>query len=82
MKSCNLLEVRAKSRPFYDFYVSLKSRLAFMPSKPRSGEHRRRIRQDESRPIVDALHVWLEDHVARISASSDLSNAIHHVIRH
>ena len=28
-------------------------------------EHRRRVRQERSRPIVEALHAWLEDHLPR-----------------
>jgi hypothetical protein len=45
-------------------------------------EHRKRLRQERSRPIVDALHVWLLDHVDRVSAVSDLAKAIRYAIRH
>lgn len=45
-------------------------------------EHRRQIRQERSRPIVKALHVWLQNHVGRVSAVSDLAKAIHYAIRH
>ncbi len=45
-------------------------------------EHRRQVRQERSRPIVDALNVWLHDHVGRVSAVSDLSEAIRYTIRH
>jgi transposase len=82
-------------RPFYDFHVSTKSPLAAWvlakvgelyaieaEIRGHPAEHRRRIRQDQSRPIVDALHLWLQDHVARISAASDLAKAIRYAIRH
>jgi transposase len=82
-------------RKFYEFYVSTKSPLAaevlgrirelyaieavirFHPA-----EHRRRVRGERSRPIVDALHRWLHDHVDRVSATSDLAKAIRYAIRH
>jgi transposase len=40
------------------------------------------VRQARSRPIVDALLVWLQDHVGRVSTISDLSDAIRYAIRH
>jgi transposase len=45
-------------------------------------EHRRRVRRERSRPIVEALHTWLQDHVGRVSAVSDLAKAIHYAIRY
>ena len=33
-------------------------------------------------PSVDALHAWLQDHGARVSAASDLAKAIRYAIRH
>jgi Transposase IS66 family len=44
--------------------------------------HRRQIRQERSRPIVEVLHVWLQNHVGRISAVSDLGKAIGYALRH
>jgi hypothetical protein len=35
-------------------------------------DHRKRVRQERSQPIVDALHIWLLDRVERVSAVSDL----------
>src|SRR5208337_1771983 len=35
-------------------------------------DYRRQVRQERSRPIVEALHVWLQDHVGRVSAASGL----------
>ena len=40
------------------------------------------VRQERSRPIVEALHAWLQDHVGRVSAVSDLAKAIRYAIRH
>jgi len=45
-------------------------------------EHRQQVRHERSRPIVDALHAWLQDHVGRVSAASDLAKAIRYAIRH
>jgi transposase len=82
-------------RPFYEFYVSTKSPLAAavlarigelyaIESEIRGHptEHRRQVRQERSRPIVEALHAWLLDHVERVSAISDLVKAIRYAIRH
>jgi transposase len=82
-------------RKFYDFYVSTKSPLAgevlarirelyAIEAEVRGhpAEHRRRVRAERSRPIVDALHLWLHEHVERVSATSDLAKAIGYAIRH
>ncbi|HSZ94617.1 MAG TPA: IS66 family transposase [Acetobacteraceae bacterium] len=82
-------------RPFYEFWVSTKSPLAAAvlakiselyaieaEIRGHPAEHRRRIRQERSRPIVDALHLWLQDHLGRVSAVSDLAKAIRYAIRH
>jgi len=82
-------------RKFYDFYISTKSPLAAEVLKRirelyeieaeirgHPAPYRRRVRQERSRPIVEALHVWLEDHVGRISAASDLGEAIRYTLRH
>ena len=45
-------------------------------------EHRRRVRGERSRPIVDALHLWLHEHVERLSATSDVAKAIRYAIQH
>ena len=45
-------------------------------------EHRRQIRQQRSRAIVEALHNWLQAQVGRVPASSDLAKAIRYAIRH
>src|SRR4051794_4556037 len=82
-------------RPFYDFYVSTKSPLAAAvlarirelyaieaDIRGHPADHRKRVRQERSRPIVEALHRWLQDHVGRVSAVSDLAKAIRYAIRH
>jgi transposase len=82
-------------RKFYDFHVSTKSPLAgevlarirelyAIEAEVRGhpAEHRRRVRAERSRPIVDALHLWLHEHVERVSATSDLAKAIRYAIRH
>ena len=45
-------------------------------------EHRRQVRQERSRPIVEALHDWLQDQLPRVSGASDLAKAIRYAIRH
>ena len=40
------------------------------------------MRQERSRPIVEALHAWLLDHLERVSAASDLAKAIRYALRH
>ncbi len=82
-------------RAFYDFHVSTKSPLAAgvlarvgelyaieAEIRGHSAEHRRQVRQERSRPIVEALHTWLQDHVGRVSAVSDLAKAMRYAIRH
>ncbi len=82
-------------RGFYDFHVSTKSPLAAWvlakvgalyaieaEIRGQPAEHRREVRQERSRPIVEALHTWLHEHVGRVSAVSDLAKAMRYAIRH
>jgi transposase len=82
-------------RKFYEFYLSTKSPLAAevlarirelyaieAEIRGHPAEHRRRVRGERSRPIIDALHLWLHAHVDRVSATSDLAKAIRYAIRH
>jgi transposase len=82
-------------RPFYDFYVSTKSLLAAevlrrvaelyaieAEIRGHPAELRQRVRDERSRPIVDALHAWLLQQVERVSAVSDLAKAMRYAIRH
>ena len=48
----------------------------------RSAEERRTVRQERSRPIVDALHSWLTAQLARVSGKSGLAEAIRYALRH
>ena len=82
-------------RYFYDDYVSNKSPLAAdvlvrvrelyaieAEIRGHTAEHRRAVRQDRSRPIMEALHDWLQEQVKRISGASDLAKAMRYAIRH
>jgi transposase len=48
----------------------------------RPAEERRRVRQERSRPIVDALHAWLTAQLGRVSGRSTLAEAIRYALRH
>ena len=42
---------------------------------------RRAVRQQRSRPMVEAMHVWLQEHMLeRISGCSDLANAMRYAL--
>jgi transposase len=82
-------------RPFYQFHASTQSPLAAAvlakigalyaieaEIRGHPAEHRRQVRQDRSRPIVEALPAWLQEHVGRVSAASDLAEAIRYALRH
>jgi hypothetical protein len=82
-------------RAFFQFHASTKSPLAAevlarvaalyaieAQIRGQSAEHRRQVRQQRSRPIVEALHEWLLEHVERVSGVSDLAKAMRYAIRH
>jgi hypothetical protein len=82
-------------RGFYQFHASTKSPIAAellarvaslyaidAEIRGSSAEHRRQARQDRSRPIVEALHDWLEEQLPRVPGASDLAKAIRYAIRH
>ncbi len=48
----------------------------------RPTDQRVRIRQAESRPLVDAMKKWLEGELGRVSAKSTLAEAIRYALRH
>jgi transposase len=48
----------------------------------RPPDERVRIRQTESRPLVEAMKTWLEAKLARVSAKSTLAEAIRYALRH
>ena len=48
----------------------------------RSAEDRLAARQERSRPIVAALHLWLTAQLARVSGKSGLAAALRYALRH
>ena len=44
-------------------------------------DHRRTVRQDLSRPLVDAFFSWLTAQAARVSRKSDLGEAMAYMLR-
>ena len=82
-------------RPFFEFHASTQSPLAAKvlaeiarlyvieaEIRGQSAQRRREIRQERSRPIVEALHVWMLDQVERVAGVSDLAKAIRYALRH
>ena len=82
-------------RPFYDFYASTKSPLAAevlarigalyaieADIRGHPAEQRKQVRQARSRPLVEVLHTWLQAHLGRVSAVSDLAKAIRYALHH
>jgi transposase len=45
-------------------------------------EVRRTVRQERSRPLVEALHAWLTAQLARVSGKSALAAALRYALRH
>ena len=72
-KSPLAAEVLARIRALYAIEAEIRGHPA---------EHRRQVRQERSRPIVEALHDWLQDHLPRVSGASDLAKAIRYALRH
>ncbi len=82
-------------RPFYQFHASTKSPIAAellarvaslyeieAEIRGSPAEHRRAVRDARSRPIADALHVWLDEQLPRLPGSSDLAKAMRYALRH
>ena len=46
----------------------------------RSPAERREIRQTRSRPVLDAMHLWLKATMAKLSRKSDVAKAIHYAL--
>jgi transposase len=82
-------------RHFYKFHASTQSPLAAEvlaqiqalyaikgQIRGHPAEHRRQPRQARSRPVVEALHAWLQARLGRVSAASDLAKAIRYALRH
>jgi transposase len=43
---------------------------------------RKAVRQLRSRPLVEKLHLWLQDHLPRVPGWSDLAKAMRYSLRH
>lgn len=82
-------------RKFYDIYVSNESPIAWEALQRiaalyqieaeingTSAEHRRSVRQQRSRPIVEEMHEWLSQQLGRISGASKLAEAIRYSLNH
>src|SRR6202023_3417827 len=82
-------------RRFYEFHAATKSPLAAealaqiatlyaieAEIRGQPPERRRAIRQQRSRPIVEALQTWLKATRARVSSASPLADAIGYTLRH
>src|SRR5947209_16085523 len=48
----------------------------------RPAEARRAVRQERSKPLVEALHAWLTVTLGRVSGKSGLAEAIRYALRH
>jgi hypothetical protein len=82
-------------RKFYELYASDKSpiagealqRIAALYQieaeiRGTSEAHRRSVRQQRSRPLLEAMHEWLAQQLGRLSGSSDLAKAIRYSLSH
>jgi len=82
-------------RGFYQFHASTKSpiaaevlaRIASLYAieaeiRGHTAEHRRQVRDERSRPIVEALYAWMQEQLPRIPSALDLAKAIRYAIRH
>lgn len=82
-------------RKFYDIHAATKSPLAEealrriaalyaieSDIRGQSADQRRQARQQRSRPLVEAMHVWLTGQLERISGRSALAQAIRYAFNH
>jgi transposase len=82
-------------RKFYDIHVATKSPLAEQALqriaelyaieadiRGRTADERRTIRQERSRPLVEAMQAWLNETLDRISGRSALAQAIRYARNH
>ncbi len=47
-----------------------------------SAEQRQFVRQQRSRPLIDAMHGWLHQQLERVSGRSALAKAIRYALNH
>jgi hypothetical protein len=82
-------------RPFYEFYTSTQSPLAAevlariaklyaieADIRGQPPDVRQSVRQMRSRPLVEALQLWLQDRLPRVPGWSDLAKAMRYILRH
>ena len=82
-------------RKFYDVYTATKSPLAHealqqigalyaieAEIRGETAEHRKQVRQQRSRPLVEAMHAWLTELLGRLSGRSTLAQAIRYALNH
>lgn len=82
-------------RPFYEFYTSTQSPLAAevlarigklyeieAEIRGQPPDVRRAARQQRSRPLVEALQVWVQEHLPRLPGWSDLAKAMRYLLNH
>jgi transposase len=80
-------------RPFYDLYEAHKSavakealeRIAALYAieeqiRGRSAEERRAVRNERSRPLLEALKQWFEETLGKLSRKSDTTRAIRYAL--
>jgi transposase len=82
-------------RKFYNVFAATKSPLAHealqrigalyaieADIRGQTAEHRKQVRQQCSRPLVEALHVWLTELLGKLSGRSTLAQAIRYALNH
>lgn len=82
-------------RKFYDIQVATQAPLAEQALRRIAAlyeieadirgtpaENRQSVRQQRSRPLVEAMHTWLIEQLARISGRSTLAQAIRYALNH
>jgi transposase len=82
-------------RKFYDVHAATNSPLAHealqrigalyaieADIRGQTAEQRQQVRQQRSRPLVEALHTWLTDLLGRLSGRSTLAQAIRYALNH
>jgi transposase len=82
-------------RKFYDVFIATKApiaeealrRIAALYAiesgvRGEPAEERQRVRQQQSKPLVEAMHVWLTGQLGRIPGASTLAKAIRYTMNH
>jgi hypothetical protein len=82
-------------RKVYDVFIATKSPIAEEAVKRiaalyaieagvrgEPAEERQRVRHEQSRPLVEAMHVWLTEQLGRIPGASTLAKAIRYALNH